>query len=132
MYKPLAAGFALVALTASVCVAAPKVETPGLKKPKISMLFEFEKGTVCRVSTSQGTIVQNRIPGSIGFPQADRKAPASCTLPSGKVVKVTAHHHVPENNRVAGITVYPDGSAYITSSTTDGQLIQLQPTGTVR
>lgn len=71
------------------------------------------------------------IPGAIDFPQADRTAPSSCDLPDGRTVAITAHNFVPENNRVAGITVYPDGRAYITSSTEDGDLINLEPVDTV-
>lgn len=110
----------------------PKVETPNLQAPKISMLFQFPAGSVCRVATSQGVIEMTTIPGAIEFPQADRNAASSCTLPSGQTVRITAHNFVPENNRVGGITVYPNGDAFITSSTTDGELVQLQPTGTVR
>lgn len=95
------------------------------------MLFQFPEGSVCRVSTSSGVIEQASIPGAIDFPQADRNGRSSCTLPTGDTVRVTAHNFVPENNSVAGITVYPDGRAFITTSTTDGQLLQLQPTGTV-
>lgn len=110
----------------------PGVQTPDLEKPKISMLFNFPEGSNCRVNTSQGALVIREIPGKIDFPQSDRLAPASCDLPSGQRVNVTAHNFVPANNSVAGITVYPDGSAYITSSTTDGQLVRLEPTGTVQ
>lgn len=123
---------AMLSALAACGSSFPKVETPGLQEPKISMLFQFPEGSACQVRTSRGVVEQASIPGAIDFPQADRNGRASCTLPNGQTVQVTAHNLVPDNNRVAGITVYPDGRAFITSSTEDGELIQLQPTGTVK
>ena len=127
----LAYGVAAVT-TLTACVSSyPTVQAPDLAKPRISLLFEFPEGSTCQVSTSAGVLKNTNIPGKIDFSQRDRNAPASCTLPSGQTVRVTAHNFVPEENVVAGITVYPDGRAFITSSTSGGQLVQLQPTGTV-
>ena len=118
-------------LSACASTIYPSVSTPNLPKQSIALLLKFPEGSECRMNTSQGVLVQASIPGKFEFPNADRMAPVSCKFPDGTTYGVTAHNFVPENSKSAGITVYPDGSAYITSSTTDGNLVQLQPTGTV-
>lgn len=124
---------AMVALTSlGACMSSyPTIQAPGLTKPKIDMTFFFPKGSTCRVNTSKGTVVQNTIPGGIEFSISDRKARSSCTLPDGKTVSITAHHHVPANSKIAGITVYPTGEAFLTTDV-NGTLTQTQLTDTVR
>ncbi|WP_028956433.1 hypothetical protein [Sulfitobacter sp. 20_GPM-1509m] len=110
----------------------PKVEAPGLAKPYISLAFDFPAGSTCRVATSQGTLVQPQIPGSISFALSDKNAPASCTLPDGSVYVITAHNQALANTKVAAIGVLPDGRGSILTSTTDGQLLRKNLTGVAR
>ena len=125
----------LVALAALVSACGgknyPTVEAPNLTKPKISMRFDFPEGSTCRVETAQGTLTQSQIPGKIDFPMADRLAPASCTLADGTSYNITTHHHVPSNAKATELSMGLDGKSIIVTLTTDSELLQIQPTGTV-
>ncbi|MYM54519.1 hypothetical protein [Thalassovita mangrovi] len=122
----------LISTAVFACLAAPVAAGP---KTKVSILFQnFPQGTVCGVSGAAGNV---KLGKKKGHPKVDVKGYGEvgtyyCNLPDGRQIVTDVNARIPQNTRSAGVTVYPDGQAYVTVSTSDGQLLQLQFSNTVR
>ena len=117
-------------------VAIGLLAGPALAGPntKVSVLFQdFPVGTTCGVAGGQGRIEgslkQGRHPNvdQIGWGETGTFA---CNLPDGGQIVTDVNKRIPADSRTVGITVYPDGMAYVTASTPRG-LLSMQFPGTI-
>jgi hypothetical protein len=110
----LVTGFALVMIVPAA-IAGPKT--------KISVLFQdFPNGTQCNASGAQGKV---KLGKKRGHPKVDIKGYAEigtifCNLPDGRQIITDINKHIRVDARVVGVTLYPNGQAYLTSSTASG------------
>lgn len=124
---------AVFAAMAAVFAMAGSVDAG--PKTKVTIIFaDFPKGTVCNVD---GAVGQVRIDKKKRQPRIRVKGHGEvgtyfCQLPDGRKVKTDVNTRLPELASSSGITVYPDGSAYVTTATTDGHLLQQQFTKTLK
>lgn len=106
--------------------------TPGFAGPKtkISVLFQdFPKGTKCSASGAQGKV---KLGKQRGHPTVDIKGYGEigtifCNLPDGRQIISDVNKHIRSDARVVGVTVYPNGMAYLTSSTSAGLISAQMP-----
>ncbi len=109
--------------------SVPTASQPGATGAQFDVRFNFPEGSVCLAETSTGKVEQKVIPGEIRLSYSEKNAPISCILPKGDVYQITTPQRIPASSRVsAGITVYPDDRAFITTDV-DGSLAQLDLTG---
>ena len=90
---------------------------------KISVLFQdFPKGTKCSATGTKGKVILKR---KRGHPKVDIKGYADigtlfCHLPDGRQIVTDVNKRLQPDAKTVGITLYPDGRAYLTSNTARG------------
>jgi hypothetical protein len=124
--KITAIGIIVLSVSASPATAGAKT--------KISVLFQdFPKGTQCGASGTTGKV---KLKKKRGHPIVDIKGYAEigtifCDLPDGRRIVTDINKKLKKDARVVGVTIYPSGDAYLTSSTESG-LFSEQMTGRLK
>ena len=123
---------AFAALGLAALVATPVFAGP---KTKVLILFkDFPMGTQCSVDGAVGKVKLGTRKGS---PTVQVKGNGEvgtyfCVLPDGRRIVTDVNMRLIETSKSVGVTVYPDGRAFATISTTDGQLLSQEFSGTVK
>lgn len=92
-------------------------------KTKLSVLFQdFPSGTKCSATGTKGKVTLNKKRGHPrvkikGYPEIGT---IFCNLPDGRQIITDINKHLRADAKVVGVTIYPNGMAYLTTSASGG------------
>ncbi len=116
-----------IACISMISFAANGLPAEAGAKTKLSVMFkDFPKGTACNATGTQGKVNLKKKKGHPlvnikGYPEVGT---IFCDLPDGRKIVSGINKKIRDDARVVGVTVYPNGKAYVTSSTEDSGLIR--------
>jgi hypothetical protein len=132
--KTLSQAIALACMSACVLTASMSSVHAGPRTTNSVLFKDFQKETKCNASDTKGKVSLKK---KRGHPKVEIKGyPDVCTLycnlPDGRTVISDINKKVRKDARVVGVTVYPDGRAFVTSSTEASGLVSEEFTKMIR